>query len=126
MTIEAVKPISAVRVDADDLQDVEDIPEAVRFSIQLDHEPSGTWVQEFVSAYGLLHYAIKPPVEVIGDRLWISFLPRYGNELQAYVNFLKNVIDRANIEERRTLQMHEHDNSGQKAQFRERLKGVRL
>jgi hypothetical protein len=126
MTLEAVKTIKLVRVDADDLQDVEDIPEAVRFSVELDTDPSPTWVQEFVTAYGLLHYAIKPPVEVTGNRIWIAYLPRYAGELQAYINFLKIVIERANTEEQRTLQMHEHDNTSEKARFRELLRGVRL
>jgi hypothetical protein len=126
MTLEAVKPILLQRVDTDDLQDVDDIPEAVRFSVILDGEPSPTWVQEFVTAYALIHYAIKPPVEVIGDRIWIAYLPRYANDLQPYLNFLKTVVERANFEERRTLEMHEHDNTGPKAQFRERLKALRL
>lgn len=126
MTLEVAKPIAMRSIDVEDLQDVEDIPEAVRFSVVLDSEPTAVWIQEFVTAYGLLHYAIKPPVEVVGDRIWISYLPRYANELQPYINFLKSVIDRANTEEKRTLQMHEHDSTGQKAQFRERLKELRL
>lgn len=128
MTLEAVKlkPVRMLNVDTDTLQDVEEIPEAVRFSIVLDAEPSSTWIQEFTTAYGLMHHPIKPPCEVDADRLWIAFLPRYANDLQSYIDFLKMVVERANVEERRTLQMHEHDNAGEKSKIREMLKRLSI
>jgi hypothetical protein len=125
MTIAAVKPISMQQIDMDDLQDVDDIPEAVRFSILLAGEPSSIWAQEFATAYGSIHHPIKPPVDVSGNRIWISYLPRYANDLQSYIDFLKNVVEAANREERRTLEIHEHD-TGHKARFREQLKRVYL
>jgi len=126
MTLEAVKPIKLMNVDTDNLQDVEDIPEAVQFAVVLSDEPSSIWVQEFGTAYGMLHHPIKPPFDVVKDRLWVSFLPRYASDLQAYVDFLKAVVDRANVEEKRTLQMHEHDNAADKTRLRDMLKRLRI
>lgn len=126
MTLEAVKEIRLVRVDADDLQDVEDIPEAIRFAIILSSPASTIWVHEFGEAYELLHHPIKPPFEVIGDRIWISFLPRYCKDLQPFVDFLKAVVERANFEERRTIQMHEHDNASDKSKLRDVLRALRI
>ena len=126
MTAEAVKNIKLLNIDASDLQDVEDIPEAVRFSVVLSDPPSTIWVQEFDTAYGMLHHPIKPPFEVLQDRIWISFLPRYTKDLQAYINFLKIVVERANVEELRTLQMHEHDNASDKRKLRDMLQRVSI
>jgi len=126
MTLEAVKSIRLLSVDADDLQDVDEIPEAIRFSVVLTDAPSSIWIHEFGTAYELLHHPIKPPFDVIGNRIWISFLPRYSKDLQAYVDFLKAVVERSNAEELRTLQMHEHDNSGDKSRMRDMLKRLRI
>jgi hypothetical protein len=120
------EPITMDRIDIDNLEDVEDIPEAVRFSIVLTAPPSAAWIQEFVSAYAAIRHPIKPPARIDEDRLWIAYLPRYARELPGYLEFLKSVVNTANQEEQRTLTMHEHDTSGQKASFRELLKGVQL
>jgi len=126
MTTTAAAPMAMERIDIEKLEDVEDIPEAVSFSIVLSATPSAAWIQEFVTAYTAIRHPIKPPARIDEDRLWIAYLPRYARELPGYLEFLKAVVDRANAEEQRTLAMHEHDTSGAKARLRELLKGVQL
>src|SRR5579864_4462114 len=91
----ATKGITLERIDADDLQDVEDIPEAVRFSVLLSEEPSAAWKQEFTLAYRAMPNAVRPPVQIEGDRLWIAYLPRYSADLESYLRYLKAVVERA-------------------------------
>lgn len=120
------KPVELERIDYDYLRDVDDIPEAVEFSIIASHEPSDTWITEFDTAYHAMHNPIKPPVSIIGNRLWISYLPRYSADLPNYINFILRVVNVANDEEKRSLTIHEHDPTGAKDRFRNVLKGVRL
>ena len=114
-------------VDSDDLRDVEDNPEAVRFCIRLSETPSDIWVQEFEQGYRQTPYQIKPPVQVVGDALEIVFLPRYGSELPGLARFLALIVRRANIETRRTEEIHlSQTHEQQKAEFRQALHRLEL
>ena len=114
-------------VDADNLGDVEDNPEAVRFHIRLSAVPSDIWAGEFEQAYRQTPYQIKPPVEVAGDALEVVFLPRYASELPGLVRFLSLIVRRANMETRRTEEIHlSKTHEQQKAEFRQVLRRLEL
>lgn len=126
MNLAQPKPISMQSIDTENLEEIEEIREAVMFSIILNTEPTPEWHQEFESAYKVMHHPIKPPVTVEDGRLWITYLPRYSAELPAYIKFLKHVVERANSEEIRTAHLRERDTGGHKAKFREVLKSISL
>jgi hypothetical protein len=112
-------------VDADDLKDVEDNPEAVEFSIELNQTPPEGWINEFDQAYLTTPYVLKPPVRVDGNRLRIVYLPRYASELQGFVRFLGLIVRRSNQEYRRSAELHTSSVQDQRrADFREALKRV--
>ncbi|MBV9848459.1 MAG: hypothetical protein JO250_02110 [Armatimonadetes bacterium] len=119
--------ISLRAVDSDDLEDVEDNPEAVLFRIRLSATPSDIWTQEFELAYRVTPYQIKPPVRVAGDALEVIFLPRYAGELPGFVRFLALMARRANAETRRTEEIHLSKTHEQhKAEFRQTLRQLEL
>jgi hypothetical protein len=120
-------PVHVVRVDPDNLRDVEDVMEAIAFSIVLSRTPNEAWWQEFESAYQQLPHPIKPQTELEGDRIWVTYLPRYEGELQHYVDFVVRVVDKANVEEQLTYDMHlKGHRYGPREQFRDSLRKVTI
>ena len=114
-------------IEADDLGDVDDNREAVVFCIRLSATPSDTWVAEFEQGYRQTPYQIKPPVQVAGDALEVVFLPRYASELPGLLRFLSLIVRRANLETRRTEEMHlSQTHEQQKEQFRQVLRRLEL
>jgi len=118
-------PVYVKGVDCDDLRDVEDVAEAIEFSVVLTQAPSDTWWSEFEPAYASMPYSIKPQVRLDGNRIWVTYLPRYENEVQAYVEFITKVVERANEEETLTYEVHlKGHRSGPREQLRQSLKNV--
>jgi hypothetical protein len=96
------KDILMIGVDLDSLDESEDNHEAVEFDILLSQVPDPKWVEEFDIAYRGMPNVIKPPVHVVEDRFRVAFLPRYDDELQNFVEFLRGVMSRADEEVRKT------------------------
>ena len=70
-------------------------------------------------------YSIKPQVRLDGNLIWVTYLPRYENEVQAYVEFLTKVVAGANEEEALTYEVHlKGHRSGPREQLRKSLKDV--
>lgn len=114
-------------IDTEHLDDAEDNPEAVEFTVLLTQAPSVPWTQEFEQAYRQTPYTLKPPLEVMGDRMKITFLPRYASELEAYFKFLALIVARANDEIKRTASIQASDTQEQRrAEFRRALQRVTL
>ena len=124
------KPIPDIRfvsIDLDSLDDVEENDQAVQFDIVLNAEPTNEWKQEFEYLYDHNPHAIKPQVATTGSRLHVAYLPRYGAELQEYVDFLTEIAARATAEARLTLQLQTTEQKDrQRQEFREVLRGIRL
>jgi len=120
-----VSEMKILRIDTDDLKDVEDNREAVEFSIVLNQTAPEGWINEFDQIYLTTPYVLKPPVQVDADRLRIIYLPRYANELQGFVRFLELIIRRSNREYRRSAELHTSTvQEQQREEFREALKRV--
>lgn len=114
-------------IDTEHLEDAEDNPEAVEFTVLLSTTPSAPWTQEFEQAYRQTPYTLKPPLEVVGDRMKITYLPRYAGELEAFFKFLALMLTRANDEIRRTADIQASDIQDQRrAEFRRALQRVTL
>ena len=120
-------PVQIKAVDTDDLRDVEDVAEAIEFSVVLSNTPTEAWWAEFEGAYNSLSHTIKPQTRLEGDRIWITYLPRYEGELQQYITFLAEVVRVANAEEQLTYDLHlKGHRSGPREQFRKHLLAVKL
>ena len=93
----------------------------------MNDTPSPKWIDEFEIAYRTLPNNIKPPIKIDGNRMLISFLPRYQNDLQSYIDFVKMIMDRAEeeIDKTEAIAMHGHQPE-RIAAFRETLRKVRL
>jgi len=114
-------------IDTDDLGDVEDNREAVRFRVRLSETPPAGWTHEFDQIYKQTPYTLKPPVEVNGDALEVIFLPRYAGELQGFVQFLGLIVRHANDELHKTDELHTSDaQERRKEEFRQALRRVRV
>ena len=112
-------------IDTDSLEDVEDNREAVLFSVRLTRAVPEGWTHEFEQAYAQTPYMLKPPVQVDGDRLKVTFLPRYAGELDGFIHFLGLIVRHANDELRSTLELHtSNTHEQQKSEFRDALKRV--
>ena len=83
--------IELVRIDPESFTDVESSPETVRFAIVLNTTPSDGWITVLHTLYSRVKATIHPPVEVIADRIWIDYLPRYENELQDFIGVLRGL-----------------------------------
>jgi hypothetical protein len=126
MTTDAAK-IRLIRLDSDNLLFDDDVEEAVRFSIELSEPPTDEWAQSFLQAYKNLPYPVKPPIALDGNKFWISYLPQYGAELQAYLKFLKSLVDSTNNELLFSAQISEnHHKHTHIKEFRDLLKTVHL
>ena len=123
----ASEDIALREIDTDDLENIEDNREAVQFKVRLSSMPSDVWRQEFEQAYSQTPYSLKPPVHVDGDALRIVYLVRYAGELPGFFHFLALIIRQANLETRRTEEMHTSSaQERQKEEFREALRRVEL
>lgn len=122
-----IPEITFKAIDLDSIEDVEENNEAFQFDILLNQAPPHEWVVEFEYLYQIGPYVIKPPVEVDGDRLHIIFLPRYGDNLQGFLDFLATVVHHATEEARRTQEIRMSDTKEHRRQdFRDMLKRVHL
>jgi hypothetical protein len=114
-------------IDLDSLEEAEENYEAVAFDIILSGPPQEKWIEEFDIAYRTMPFDIKPPAEVIGDRLRVEYMPRYGDELQEYIDYLKLVLERVEEEVDKSESILLHDDRPHVIpQFRETLKRVHL
>jgi hypothetical protein len=115
------------QINLNDLEDVEENPEAVQFRVTLSEAPIEGWIQEFDIAYRQTPYTLKPPVQVVGDTLEIIYLPRYSNELHGFFRFLALIVQRANEELHKSEEMHvSNAQERRKAQFREVLSKINI
>ena len=114
-------------IDLDSPAESEESHEAIDFDVMLNEAPDQKWTDEFEIAYRTLPNNIKPPVTIVGDRMHISFLPRYANDLQSYFEFIQAVMQRAEIEIDKTEAIAKHSHQPERiAAFRETLKQVRI
>ena len=97
-----------VAIELDSLAESEDSHEAIEFDIQLNQVPEEKWIEEFTIAYRILPNNIKPPVRVHDNCLLVSYLPRYANDLQSYIEFLKTAMERAEVEIDKTEAIARH------------------
>ena len=127
MTTDPCPEIALAAIDTEHLEDVEDNREAVSFYVQLCAKPSEVWIQEFDEAYKATPYLLKPPVTVMGDRLHVTFLPRYSEELPGFFRFLALIVKRATEETRQTEALHTSgDQEKRRTEFREALRRIEL
>lgn len=127
MNEEELTVVRLREIDTEHLDDAEDNPEAVEFNVLLSGTPSEAWKQEFEQAYRQTPYTLKPPVEVIADRMRITFLPRYASELQGYFQYLALILARANDELKRTMDIQaSHTQDERRAEFRRALQRITL
>lgn len=122
-----IPEIDLVRIDIDSIGDSDENAEAIVFDVVLNTQPPAQWIEEFEILYQRAPFTIKPPVAVEGDRLRVSFLPRYQNELQPFIDFLAQTTHLATAETRRT-EMIKRDESKEdrKKEFRNVLAKIRL
>lgn len=119
--------IAMAAIDFDSLAESQDNHEAVQFDILLTSTPDSKWVDEFEIAYRTMPYSIKPPVEVVGDRLRVAFLPRYDRDIQGYIEYLKTVMRKADTEVDLSESISQRGNRPEKIElFRQTLKNVRV
>lgn len=127
MNDEEITVVRLREIDTEHLDDAEDNPEAVDFHVLLSATPSEPWIQEFEQAYRQNPYTLKPPIEVVEDRMRITFLPRYASELEGYFKFLALMLARANDELKRTADIQASSTQEQRrAEFRRALQRVKL
>src|SRR5579862_437940 len=114
-------------IDLENIEDVEENNEAFQFDILLNQTPPDEWAREFEYLYRIGPHVIKPPVELVDDRLRIVFLPRYADSLQAFLDFLATVVHHATEEARRTLEIRSSDyKEYRRNEFRQILKEIHL
>jgi hypothetical protein len=119
--------IDLLEIDQSSFTDVESSPETVRFSIILTSAPSPGWVTVFHTLYDKARLIIRPPVEVIEDRLWIDFLPRYEKDLQAYINQLRGVAKLTNDDMKHSSEISAGIHAdANKQEFRQRLLSLKI
>ena len=122
-----IPEITFQTIDLDNIEDVEENNEAFQFDIVLNQTPPDEWAREFEYLYRIGPHVIKPPVELVGDRLRIVFLPRYGSSLQGFLDFLATVVHHATEEARRTLEIRASESKERRRrEFREVLKQMHL
>ncbi|MDR3710994.1 MAG: hypothetical protein P4L33_22050 [Capsulimonadaceae bacterium] len=120
-----VPEVEIVHVDLDSIDDDEENAEAIQFDMVLSAHPTARWIEEFDILYQRRPFSIKPPVNVIQDRLRVHFLPRYTTELQSFIDFLDGVVRQATDEARQTEQIKTHEEQEKKKkEFREVLARV--
>ena len=122
-----VPEIDLVSIDLNSIGDSDDNAEAIVFDVVLNFQPSAQWTEEFEILYQRTPFAIKPPVTVEGDRLRVSFLPRYQQDLQQFIDFLAQTAHLATAETRRTEMIKRDDSKeDRKKEFRNVLAKIRL
>jgi hypothetical protein len=124
-TLIASEDVQFTRIDLDEIGEPEDSPEAFTFDIILSKIPSEQWKIEFDYLYALEALPIRPPLVVEGNRMRVTYLPRYEADLQLYLDTIKRLAKRANIETVRTDEFHYNEKREQrKEEFRKVLKKV--
>ncbi len=120
-----IPDIQLTGIDLDSIDDAEENAESVVFDITLSGHPTASWEEEFEYLYASTTFGIKPPVEIVDDRLRVHYLPRYQDDLQRYLNFLAGIAHLATAEARRTEEIKTRDEQeNRKRQFREVLARV--
>jgi hypothetical protein len=123
----ARKRVALEAIDLNSLAESETSHEAIEFEVLLNQTPDEKWVEEFDIAYRTLPNSIKPPVAINGDRMLISFLPRYANDLQAFFEFIQSVMRRAEEEMDKTEAIAKHSHQPERLNgFRDILRKVRV
>lgn len=124
---ETVTAVRMTAIDADNLGDVDDNPEAVQFAVKLSGVPPPGWTAEFEPLYAAAPLAPKPPVAVEGDTLQVIYLPRYTDQLPQFLETLGRVVSQTNAELVKTHDMKTSDAREQrKAEFSKALKQLPL
>jgi hypothetical protein len=114
-------------IEIESVESVEDNPEAVTFDISLTSTPPPHWLEEFVYLYGRAQFGLKPPIEIIGDKMHIMYLPRYSDDLQGFVYFLGDILVQSTKEARRTIEISQTDEKQRvKSEFQESLSKLKL
>jgi hypothetical protein len=127
MTDSMPEPIKLTTIDADNLSDIDDVPEAIAFRVGLSKPPSETWRAEFDAAFHGMHHPIKPMTVLEEQSLFIAFLPRYSKDLQDFFDFLGRVVDRASNEEAKTIEIHHREGRLEpKRRFQEVLRRIKV
>jgi hypothetical protein len=123
----ARRRVGLTSADLDSLAESETTHEAIEFEVLLYPAPDEAWIEEFDIAYRILPNNIKPPVKVHEDRMLITYLPRYQNDLQAFFEFIKTVMGRAEEEIDKTEAIARHSHQPERiAAFRDVLRKVRF
>jgi hypothetical protein len=114
-------------IDLDSLAESEDSHEAIEFDAILNEVPPQKWIDEFEIAYRTLPNNIKPPVRIEGNRMCITYLPRYSDDLQSFMDFIQAAMQRAEIEIDKTEAIARHSHQPERlAKFRASLSKLRL
>jgi hypothetical protein len=122
-----IPEITFKSIDLDNIEDVEENAEAFQFDVLLSQVPPPEWAHEFDYLYRIGPYVIKPPVELVDDRLKVIFLPRYSDNLQGFLDFLATVVHHSTEEARRTIEIRSSDSKERRRQdFRQTLKRIHL
>lgn len=108
-------------IDPEGLEIDDTYPGTYGFTVRLSCDPGPEWDEEFVAVYENAEYPGKPPVVWHGDRLTVFYLPRYADDLPAYLRFLEQMIARTNraVEKRNSALPQEEQ---RKESFRQRLR----
>ncbi len=123
----SISDISFKSIDIDSIESVEDNPEAVTFDILLSSTPSSHWLEEFEYLYARAQFILKPPIHIHGDRMQITYLTRYRDDLQSFIVFLGEILVQATREARRTIEILQTDEKQRvQAEFRDTLSSLKL
>jgi hypothetical protein len=117
---ERIETATIRSVESETLEIDDTYPGTYGFYIRLTRDPGGEWAQEFQAVYDAAPYPGKPPIEFRGDTLCVFFLPRYGNELPRFLNFVDRIVLETNkaVEKRNSVLP---DEAKQKEAFRKQL-----
>ena len=119
--------IAMSKIDLESLVESPDNHEAVEFNILLTETPAPKWVEEFEIAYRLMPNNIKPPVHIEENHMRVAFLPRYENDLQGFIEFLKSVMRQADEEVAKTEAIVKFGHTDEHiTAFRDILKRIRV
>lgn len=118
---ERIATANITNIESEALEIDDDYPGTYGFYIRLSRDPGFEWAAEFESAYESAAYPGKPPVIFRGDTLCVFYLPRYAEDLPAYLRFLNSIVNRTNqsVEKRNSVLP---DEERQKEEFRTRLR----
>jgi hypothetical protein len=87
-------PITVTGVHEDEWKKASDFPAAYTFVLRLSKAPDGQWVQVFDNEYKMSWYNMKRRAGIHGARLIMVVAD--SDNLQAQVDFAKEVVNRTN------------------------------